>query len=106
MVPTVVKKRSVVVAGHRTSVSLERAFWEALRDLSQLQSKTINQLVSEIDASRDGNLSSAIRVYILGQARGGILPRPLDGGATGPADGAAVASEAADQSETGATAAS
>ncbi len=92
MMPTVVKKRSVVVAGHRTSVSLERAFWEALRDLSQLQSKTINQLVSEIDSSRDGNLSSAIRVYILGQARAGILPRALDGG-TAPADGA-VAPEA------------
>lgn len=86
MMPTVVKKRSVVVAGHRTSVSLERAFWEALRDLSQLQSKTINQLVSEIDVSRDGNLSSAIRVYILGQARAGVLPRPLDGAGT-PSDG-------------------
>lgn len=90
MMPTVVKKRSVVVAGHRTSVSLERAFWEALRDLSQLHSKTINQLVSEIDASRDGNLSSAIRVHILGQARAGVLPRPLDGTAP-PVDGAAVA---------------
>jgi predicted DNA-binding ribbon-helix-helix protein len=89
MMPTVVKKRSVVVAGHRTSVSLERAFWEALRDLSQLQSKTINQLVSEIDVSRDGNLSSAIRVYILGQARAGVLPRPLDGAGT-PSDGVAV----------------
>lgn len=103
MMPTVVKKRSVVVAGHRTSVSLERAFWEALRDLSQLQSKTINQLVSEIDASRDGNLSSAIRVYILGQARAGTLPRPLDGAAV-PADGS-VAPEA-DQPESGVTAAS
>lgn len=89
MMPTVVKKRSVVVAGHRTSVSLERAFWEALRDLSQLQSKTINQLVSEIDVSRDGNLSSAIRVYILGQARAGVLPRPLDGAGT-PSDGVAA----------------
>lgn len=90
MMPTVVKKRSVVVAGHRTSVSLERAFWEALRDLSQLQSKTINQLVSEIDVSRDGNLSSAIRVHILGQARAGVLPRPLDGGGA-PGDGVEVA---------------
>ncbi|MBN9530730.1 MAG: ribbon-helix-helix domain-containing protein [Alphaproteobacteria bacterium] len=102
MMPTVVKKRSVVVAGHRTSVSLERAFWEALRDLSQLQSKTINQLVSEIDVSRDGNLSSAIRVYILGQARAGVLPRPLDGAGT-PGDG--VAAPEVEQGEAAAPAA-
>lgn len=95
MKPTVVKKRSVVVAGHRTSVSLERAFWEALRDLSQLQSKTINQLVSEIDSNRDGNLSSAIRVHILGQARAGILPRPVDGAAPAAEDVEAELTEAA-----------
>ncbi len=104
MMPTVVKKRSVVVAGHRTSVSLERAFWEALRDLSQLQSKTINQLVSEIDAARDGNLSSAIRVYILGQARAGTLPRTADGTAAAVAGEGGAAPEA-DKSEISVTAA-
>lgn len=104
MMPTVVKKRSVVVAGHRTSVSLERAFWEALRDLSQLHSKTINQLVSEIDAARDGNLSSAIRVYILGQARAGILPRTADGAAAAVAGDGAAAPEA-DKSDATVTAA-
>lgn len=71
--PTSVKKRSVVVAGHRTSVSLELAFWDALRDLATLDRKTINQLVSDIDQGRTGNLSSAIRVYILNAARGGRL---------------------------------
>lgn len=72
--PTTVKKRSVVVAGHRTSVSLELAFWEALRELAAVRGRTINQLVSEIDSGRTGNLSSAIRVYVLTALRQGLLP--------------------------------
>ena len=72
--PTTVKKRSVVVAGHRTSVSLELAFWEALRELAAARGRTINQLVSEIDSGRTGNLSSAIRVYVLNALRQGLLP--------------------------------
>ncbi|WP_300304685.1 ribbon-helix-helix domain-containing protein [Ferrovibrio sp.] len=71
--PTTVKKRSVVVGGHRTSISLEQAFWEALQTLAVQDSKTINQMVSDIDAARMGNLSSAIRVWILEQARRGRL---------------------------------
>ncbi|HYM32526.1 MAG TPA: ribbon-helix-helix domain-containing protein [Candidatus Cybelea sp.] len=67
---TTVKKRSVVVAGHRTSVSLEAAFWDALRAIAQREHKTLNQLVSDIDQSRSGNLSSAIRVYVLHKVRG------------------------------------
>ncbi len=72
--PTTVKKRSVVVGGHRTSISLERAFWKALRQLAAIEGKTINQMVSEIDAARSGNLSSAIRVHVLARARQGDLP--------------------------------
>lgn len=71
-----VAKRSVVVAGHRTSISLERGFWDALRELAQAESKTINQLVSEIDQGRTGNLSSAIRVHVLDAARKGRLSIP------------------------------
>jgi len=59
------KKRSVVLAGHRTSVSLENAFWEALKGIAGKRNSTVNQLVTEIDKQRDGNLSSAIRVYVL-----------------------------------------
>lgn len=73
--PTSVKKRSVIVAGHRTSVSLERAFWDALRELAALDGKTINQLVTEIDQGRAGNLSSAIRVEVLTACRAGRLER-------------------------------
>jgi predicted DNA-binding ribbon-helix-helix protein len=81
---TTVRKRSVVVAGHRTSVSLERAFWDALRDMAQKDRKTINQLVSDIDTGRTGNLSSAIRVRLLAEARNGRLPFPGDETAGGP----------------------
>lgn len=85
--PTTVKKRSVVVAGHRTSVSLELAFWEALRELAAARGRTINQLVSEIDSGRTGNLSSAIRVYVLSALRQGLLP-PVPEGEAPPATGA------------------
>jgi predicted DNA-binding ribbon-helix-helix protein len=71
--PTTVKKRSVVVGGHRTSISLEQAFWEAMQDLAARDGKTINQMVSDIDSARTGNLSSAIRVWVLERAKMGLL---------------------------------
>ncbi len=60
-----IKKRSVVIAGHRTSISLENAFWDALRDLAAARDISVNQLVTEIDRGRRGNLSSAIRTHVL-----------------------------------------
>ncbi len=63
--PSLMKKRSVVIAGHRTSVSLENAFWVALKEIATRKDLTVNQLVTGIDRQRAGNLSSAIRVYIL-----------------------------------------
>lgn len=63
------KKRSVVVAGHRTSVSLENVFWDHLRMLAKARRVSVNELVTEIDQSRDGSLSSAIRVFILEDLR-------------------------------------
>jgi predicted DNA-binding ribbon-helix-helix protein len=66
-----IRKRSVLISGHRTSISLEEAFWLKLKDLSDRHGKSINQMVTEIDNDRldnpNGNLSSAIRVYILEQ---------------------------------------
>ena len=59
------KKRSVVISGHRTSVSLENAFWFALKSIATETGKTVNNLVTEIDRKRTGNLSSAIRVFVL-----------------------------------------
>jgi predicted DNA-binding ribbon-helix-helix protein len=61
-----VVKRSIVVAGHKTSVSLEEAFWNSMKEISATRSMTLSDLVSEIDKSRkQGNLSSAIRLYVL-----------------------------------------
>ena len=59
-------KRSLTIAGHRTSLSLEPEFWAELKAAAQLENKSLATLVGEIDDSRgDRNLSSAIRVWIL-----------------------------------------
>ena len=59
-------KRSVVINGHKTSVSLEDAFWSGLKKVALSQHLTVSDLVSKIDAERqEGNLSSAIRLYVL-----------------------------------------
>lgn len=78
-----IRKRSVVIEGHATSVSLEAEFWDALTAIARRRGMTINQLVTEIDRGREGNLSSAIRVFVLRelQARlpaetGDVVPPP------------------------------
>ena len=60
-----IEKRSVSVAGHRTSVSLECAFWEELKLAARDERITLNELVTRVDSMRTGNLSSALRVFIL-----------------------------------------
>src|ERR1700730_6777899 len=61
-----VAKRSVVVAGHKTSVSLEDAFWTSLKEIAGRRDLTLSDLVAAIDSQRDhGNLSSAIRLFVL-----------------------------------------
>ena len=62
---TVIKKRSVQIAGHGTSISVESAFWDRLRQIAKARRLSLNQLITEIDETRTGNLSSAIRVYVL-----------------------------------------
>lgn len=63
---TVICKRSLAIAGHRTSISLEEAFWQGLRQIAQHRNLSIAALVAEIDAARGAaNLSSAIRVFVL-----------------------------------------
>ncbi|WP_426221018.1 ribbon-helix-helix domain-containing protein [Methylobacterium sp. NFXW15] len=67
-------KRSVMIAGHRTSVSLEDAFWQALTALAVGEGRSVQALVGAIDAGRgEQNLSSAIRVHVLDAARKGSL---------------------------------
>ncbi len=60
-----IQKRSVEIAGHRTSLTLEAAFWRALKRLAAQERMSINKLVERIDRNRQGNLSSAVRVYVL-----------------------------------------
>ncbi len=60
-----IRKRSIVVAGHPTSVSLENAFWDALKAIAAARGLSLNQLIGEIDGRRSGNLSSAVRVFVL-----------------------------------------
>lgn len=63
-------KRSIIIAGHKTSVSLEDAFWKGLKEIAGKRDQTLYGLVSEIDAKRrHGNLSSAIRLFVLDQIR-------------------------------------
>lgn len=61
-----VLKRPVVLNGHRTSVSLESDFWEAMQEIARIQGRTAANLIAEIDRKREvGNLSSAVRLYVL-----------------------------------------
>ena len=60
------KKRSVKIAGHSTSITMEDEFWDALKTLARKQNRPLAALVAEVDAARDErNLSSALRVYAL-----------------------------------------
>jgi len=64
-------KRSVVLDGHKTSVSLEDEFWDGLREIAGRQNANMSSLVRQIDRDRgSGNLSSAIRVFVFNHFRG------------------------------------
>lgn len=66
-----VVKRSIVIAGHKTSVSLEDAFWTSLKEIAGNRDATLSDLVASIDTDRHaGNLSSAIRLFVLDHYRG------------------------------------
>jgi len=66
-----VVKRSIVIAGHKTSVSLEDAFWKGLKEIADQNEQTLSDLVASIDSQRKhGNLSSAIRLFVLDHYRG------------------------------------
>ena len=60
-----IKKRSVLIRGHSTSVSLEQAFWVQVKSIADRRRLSLNALVSEVDEQRQGNLSSALRLLVL-----------------------------------------
>jgi len=66
-VKSLVPKRSVYIAGYKTSVSLEDEFWDSLKEIARERGMTLGALVATIDGDRDhANLSSAIRLFVLG----------------------------------------
>jgi predicted DNA-binding ribbon-helix-helix protein len=75
-VRSLVLKRSIVIAGHKTSVSLEDKFWNCLKEIAGERGMTLAELVAAIDGNRQhGNLSSAIRLFVLGVYRDQVASR-------------------------------
>jgi len=64
-----IAKRSIVIAGHKTSVSIEDQFWHALKDIARDQQMSLSTVVLNIRTGRQGNLSSSIRLYVLDRLR-------------------------------------
>ena len=80
---SLVVKRSIVIAGHKTSVSLEDAFWKCLKEIAGDRQMTLSDLVASIDTGRHhGNLSSAIRLFVLDHYRAQIGDKRPAGGTT------------------------
>jgi predicted DNA-binding ribbon-helix-helix protein len=70
---SLVVKRSIVIAGHKTSVSLEEAFWKGMKEIASSRNLTLSDVVTAIDSERaSGNLSSAIRLFVLDHYRAQI----------------------------------
>jgi predicted DNA-binding ribbon-helix-helix protein len=77
---SLVAKRSIVAAGHKTSVSLEDAFWNGLKEIADGRNITLSELVTSIDSERrQGNLSSAIRLFVLNFYRNQLANDVKDG---------------------------
>jgi predicted DNA-binding ribbon-helix-helix protein len=87
---SLIVKHTIVINGHKTSVTLEDAFWSGLKEIAHAQEATRSELVAKIDQTRQqGNLSSAIRLFVLehirlvsGTAKAGVVaiaPQPLSG---------------------------
>jgi len=86
-----VVKRSIVIAGHKTSVSLEDAFWKGLKEIASGRDMTLSDLVATIDSERrHGNLSSAIRLFVLDYYRAQATGQTADKDASVEATSARV----------------
>ncbi len=78
MMKSPIIKRSVVINGHKTSVSLEQPFWNIVREIAQSEQKTVSALLRQIDeARRHANLSSAVRIFVLEHVRGQLSDRVM-----------------------------
>lgn len=72
------RKRSITIAGHRTSLSLEDPFWHELKAIAGRRNTTLTELIAEIDAQRTENLSSALRLFVLSDLQGRLPAIPPD----------------------------
>ena len=87
------KKRSIIVAGHKTSVSLEDAFWEGFKEIARGRNTTLSELVAAVDSERqESNLSSAIRLFVLDFYRNKLAD--VETGGDGPGGDLAIRAEA------------
>jgi predicted DNA-binding ribbon-helix-helix protein len=83
---SLVVKRSIVIAGHKTSVSLEEPFWSGLKEIAARRDVTLSEVVATIDRERElANLSSAIRLFVLGFYRNRLAQRRADLASSEPA---------------------
>jgi predicted DNA-binding ribbon-helix-helix protein len=88
--PSSVIKHSIVIAGHKTSVSLEDCFWRGLKEIARHRDLSLSNLVSAVETERaNANLSSALRVFVFqhfvgGQANGHVQPETRHGAALHP----------------------
>ena len=75
-----VKKRSIVVGSHKTSISLEDVFWASLKEIARERATTVSEIIGALDASHGrGNLSSTIRVFVLEHYHNRVANRQRDG---------------------------
>ena len=82
MKSSLVLKRSVMLGGHKTSVSLEDAFWSGLQEIAAAKGIAVSAIVREIDENRrHSNLSSAIRLFVLDKVRNGRGASVIEGAA-------------------------
>ena len=73
---SLVVKRSIIIAGHKTSVSLEEPFWSGLKEIAAKRDASLSEVVATIDRDRElANLSSAIRLFVLGFYRNRLAER-------------------------------
>ena len=80
-------KRSILLGGHKTSVSLEEAFWQGLKEIANRRDMSVSALIGTIDNRRaEGNLSSCIRLFVLDHFRTLASAQPTDPGPTGRPD--------------------
>ena len=71
-------KRAIMIDGHKTSISLEDAFWSCLKEIAHAEGATVSELVAKIDETRkQGNLSSAVRLFVLDRVRNGQMGKQV-----------------------------